>query len=381
MSHRSTPRELDRSRRRGARIAAPLLAAVSAALLLPADAAPAGAASLHVYASGLVHDYPLWAPDSDFEVADSDAGPIQADAAAGYVIYMYHPDLGMNIEGTLYAEASARADFGTNGVYAASNLRAPSGDDRGAFPATELLGGTLRVETTAESIWRDTFVITGGEGVGVASVDVRVSGLVEPRYGANGDAWYAAGLEGYGRGGGGTANYRLAIDYGRLPPGLDPEYSHPIRWEENYFPPLDEFAGSPEALPPGLLTGTFVFEYGVPFELTSSLSVSGYSQVTLDFDHTATLSQFALPVGAALASESGHLYPVAVPEPAAAALLATGLLGLGAARRVSRRRAAGSAPRSRGRRRSRRGCARRGGARSRARSRGRGRCLPRRASS
>jgi hypothetical protein len=238
----------------------------------------------------------------------------------------------MYIDGTLFAAASARADFGTNGVRVESNLSAVTGDDRGAFPTIELVGGPMRVETSAQSSWTDTSVINGGTGVDVASVDIMLSGFAETRYGANGDVWYAAGLQDYGTGGGGTANYGLDIDYARLPEGLDEEYSNPIRWEENDSPPVPAYAGGPPR--PGLLTGTFVFEYGVPFSLTSSLSVSGYSQITIDFDHTASLSQLVLPSGATLTSDSGHLYPVsAVPEPAPAWLLASGLLGLAGASR------------------------------------------------
>jgi hypothetical protein len=308
-------------------------ARVAAALLLALPAAPSGAASFHVYASALVHDYPLWQADSEFEVLDSEGDPIAADARAGYVIDMYHPDLRTYIDGTLFAEASARADFGTNGVRVASNMSAVTGNDRGDFPTIELVGGTMRVETTTESSWSDLFVITGGTGVDVASVDILLSGFAETRYGANGDVWYAAGLQDYGTGGSGTARYGLDIDYASLPEGVDEEYSNPIRWEENYSPPVPAYVQTSGPLP-GTLTGTFVFEYGVPFSLTSSLGVSGYSQITIDFDHTASLSQFVLPSGASLTSDSGHLYPVSVvPEPAPAWLLASGLLVLAGASR------------------------------------------------
>jgi hypothetical protein len=323
---------------------------ILAVLALAVAAAPVrtAAAPLHVYASALVHNYPQWQPDSEFEVGDSEAGPIAASADAGYVIDMYHPDLRMTIEGTLFASAGARADYGVNGVFVESNLRAVTGDDRSAFTAIELLGGPLRVEMSTESIWSDTFVIEGGEGIGTANVGVTLGGFAQTRYGANGDVWYAAGLESYGASGYGFAQYGLGIDYAHLPEGLDEEYSQPIRWNEDYLPPVPAFVQHTGPLPPGTIFGSFVFEYGVPFSLTSALSVSGYNEIAIDFDHTATLSQILLPAGASLASGSGHLYPVsAVPEPATAWLSACGLLGLaGVSRRLraaDRRRRAGAA--------------------------------------
>lgn len=309
-----------------------LLIAMGLALGLATPASALSQPNLHVYASGLVHNYPQWPASSSFQVDDAATGPITANAAAGNVFSAYHPDLGFFVDGTLFADSSARASYGTNGAAVESNLRPVLGDDGSKFPEIEFGGGTLRVEMSTESVWTDTFVITGGVGVGTANVDVTLGGFVETRYGANGDLWYPAGFEAYGTGGYGFAQYGLDIDYDVLPPGLDEEYNQPIRWSQDFLPPVPAYVTIQGPLPPGELTGSFVFEYGVPFSLSSSLSVSGYNQIFMDYDHTATLSQFVLPEGASLTSGSGHLYPV--PEPGTLCLFGSGLLGsLGVARR------------------------------------------------
>jgi len=310
-----------------------VLGLAAAGLALAGHAAPAAALSepaLRAYAAGFVYDTSVGAV-GPFQDQAGATGPLTADVEAGAVLaYRYpghFPDY--ELEATLFAAAESRVDYGTNSAALELNLRATSGDDRGAFPAGNFSGSlpynsTLEPHATAESSWRDTFVIEGGTGMGMATVRVALSGNAASRYGANGTIWYDAepSFETFGTSGYGFAQYALDIRYEELPPGLDPEYSDPIRWEESYSAPLPQFIdqiGAPE-----LLEGSFVFEYGVPFELQSSLNLSGYDQIAIDFSHTAILSGFELPVGATLTSGSGHLYPV--PEPSTAALVGSALL-------------------------------------------------------
>lgn len=234
-----------------------------------------------------------------------------------------------------YTHVQARADYGVNGAAVELNFRSVNGTDRGLYPSGNFSGSlpinsTLEPHADAFSGWTDTFVITGGTGTATAAVSVALHGHAETRYGANGDIWYQAepSFETFGTSGHGSAQYSLDINYAALPPGVDPEYSRPITWEQNYSPPLPAFVAE-MGVQPDILTGSFVFEYDVPFALRSSLSLSGFNQINVDFDHTATLSLIDLPDGASLTSGSGHVYPTAgVPEPSAWVLFGFGLLAL-----------------------------------------------------
>jgi len=310
-------------------------AVAAVGLILAAYVAPAAAlpdAGLRAYAAGFIYDSSVGAvgPFQDNQAA---AGPITAEVEAGAVLMYPYPGYeGVleDLETTLYAGAGARADYGTNAGTLGMNLRATNGTDRGMYPNGTFSGSlpfnsTLEPHANVESTWTDSFVITGGTGTGTATVTAAIHGHAASRYGANGTIWYGnSSFETFGTNGYGFAQYGLDIIYDSLPSGVDSEYSNPIRWEQTYTSPLPDFV-TESPIPREILTGTFVFEYDVPFALMSALSLSGYNQITVDFDHTVDLLGFQLPSSAdAISSGSGHLYAV-IPEPSTAGLLSTGL--------------------------------------------------------
>ena len=269
-------------------------------------------------------------------------GPLLADVEAGVVLAYRYPDHfpDFELETTLYARAKALADYGTNRAAVELNFRPTNGTDRGAYPASMYYGGlpnqsSAEPHAFAQSIWTDTFVIEGGTGVGTATVSVALHGHAESRYGANGTIWYDAepSFQTFGTSGFGSAQYRLNISYDDLPPGLDEEFPAPISWNQSFSSPLPAFVVGD--IPTEILTGSFVFEYGVPFGLSSFLTLFGDNQINIDFDHTATLSLFDLPEGASLTSGSGHNYPV--PEPATWVLMVIGMAACAGFRRRRRR--------------------------------------------
>ncbi len=320
-------------------------------LALGIYASPA-ASELRTYADGFIYDSPsLYVGPYQEQIAVT--GPVQSSIDSGVVFnYPYPGYEGVldDLQTTLYVRSNARADYGTNGAALELNFRATSGTDRGTLPMGDFSGSlpfnsTIEPHAGAQSSWSDIFVINGGAGLGTASVSVALHGHAETRYGANGTIWYGnASFETFGTNGAGSAQYSLDINYLNNPPtGAPPEYAYgeyeqPIRWEQGYGGafglPLSDFVNE-VGVQPDILTGSFLFEYGVPFELESHLTLSGYNQISVDFDHTATLTLIDLPDGASLTSGSGHLYPTsAVPVPAAVWLFGSGLLGLiGVARR------------------------------------------------
>jgi hypothetical protein len=290
--------------------------------------------ALHTYAGPLVF-IPGIGSCCPIDVKDDATGPLASDVEAGAVLaYRYpgqFPDF--ELETTLFAESRARADYGTNGASVKVGLRPVIGDDRSAFPGGDYLGNlphnsSVEPQGNAESVWTDRFVMLGGTGTGTGTVSVSLSGRVQTSYGQNGTIWYDAepSFQTFGTDGSAYVNYSLHIYYDKLPPGIDPEYGDPISMSRIYLPPdiPDYVAG---ILPAETLMGSFAFEYGVPFSLSSHLNISGYEQIDIDFDHTATLSMIDLPEGARMLAESGHIYPGSgVPEPSSLFLLGACLL-------------------------------------------------------
>jgi PEP-CTERM motif len=314
-------------------------------LMLAAHARPAVAlpdTELRSYSSGFIYDSSVGAV-GNFQDLNGATGPLASEAESGANLFYPwpgHEGVLQDLETTIYAGARSYTDFGTNRGALGMNFRPTSGTDRGMYPTGTFSGSlpfnsTLEPHADVDSRWTDTFVISGGTGNGTATVEVAIHGHAASRYAANGEIWYGnSSFETFGTNGYGFAQYSLDISYDSLPSGVDSEYNQPIRWEQRYTPPLPDYV-SESPIPYEILTGTFVFEYDVPFALSSGLSLSGYNQITVDFDHTATLNGFALPSSAdAISSGSGHLYSV-IPEPSTAALFGAGLgLLAGCARKL-----------------------------------------------
>lgn len=314
----------------------------------PASVLALPISGLEVTVSAVIHDLGgIGTADGRIE-QEAAAGPLAAELANGAVLAYSAPGFpDWGLEATLFQTARARADYGTNAAAVKSGLAAVSGQDRGDFPSGRLidleLRSSLAPEMHAFSDWVDTFVINGGTGLGTATVNVELGGRVQSAYGENGTAFYdesGGTFEEFGTTGVGFLNYRMRIRYDEPPVdfGSDGPPSV-VRFEEDFgnqqsnHSPLPAFAAD-VGDPTDLLTGEFIFEYGTPFALMSSLSLTGHRQIDMDYSHTATLSLFDLPEGASLSSGSGHLYavsagqPAAVPEPSTVWLLGYGLLAL-----------------------------------------------------
>lgn len=327
--------ESQSSRRRGVRaIALALGIVVACGYAAPATADLLTNVSTSFFVTGV-------GSVSDFDQQFAATGPIQGDVSAGAVLLYQLGTLPTLLEVTMLGRAQAKTDYGLNGTSIKMGLAATTGTDRGTFPtgdaANLVLNSSLLPQMLAESRWSDTFTITGGSGVGTASVSVLLRGTIASGYGDTGTVWYdnSSTLEQFGRSGFGQVEYRLEIDYAGDPFGHGSDGPPSvIREQPDAANPLPDSAS---VLGPGtLLTGSFPFLYDEPFSLASSLSMSGFNQVDFDFLHSATLSLFDVPDGATLTTASGRSYPIvsSVPEPGTFALLAVAAAAIGVSRRV-----------------------------------------------
>lgn len=292
------------------------LALAAAGLMLSVHATPAASLplpSLDLYAAGRVDDPPLLLSGTPPPVQQQAAtGPLLANVVTG--LNLGYPASSNHDHAALfYARGLGRVDYGN--LDATVDLNSAATD--GGFQSGNFSGVRLDTSMSVQSGWTDTFVIEGGTGVGVATVSVALRGRAENRYGANGTVPYdEPALETFGAGGYAPFGYSVRIFYDVPPPGYDPENdSRPI-----FFDTI--FSSASPVVVDDILTGSILFEYGVPFALSSSLSMAGYDQIYVDFDQTETLSMFGLPAGASLTSGSGHIYTV--PEPSTALLLVSG---------------------------------------------------------
>lgn len=296
-------------------------------LVLTLVPAAAHAGSLSVTVSGSIADISRQTVvDSDYGVDNAATGPVSGALHIGILVDAGSAGNDGNYEWSLTGFASARADYGLNGARAGSDyhLAYDPGD-----PFHSLYSPTFEptpvTNLIAESVWQDGFVVTGGTGWDTMSVTMNVAGGFNPPglaievYEGDVGAYldqsfgtinYALGYRDFYHAGGETGFEQSVISWYREVAGLS---GHPGYQET--------------------LVGTFSFEYGVPFELTSGMSVSSAGVQTADFLDTASLSHFTLPTGATLVADSGSY--VVVPEPASLWLLGSSLAALAARRRAT----------------------------------------------
>jgi hypothetical protein len=329
--------------------------------IAPASVSALPIAELDVAVQAVIHDLGGMGTASGRIDDESATGPLLAELENGAVFTYDAPNFPPDaLEATLFQTVRAQADYGMNSASLKSGLSATSAQDRGDFPSGSLidleLNSSLAPEMSADSDWVDTFLIEGGTGTGTAVVTVELDGTVQSGYGENGTAFYdetSGTFEAFGRNGFGTARYTLEPIYDGDPFGFGSDGPpNVVRFEQDFSNQNPLATSFPDFLSdidpaPMILTGEFLFEYGIPFALSGSLFLSGHLQIDIDYFNTASLSLFTLPAGATLTSGSGHLYtvsggalpPTAVPEPGSVWLLGCGLLVLVSFAR-SRRRAA-----------------------------------------
>lgn len=322
-------------------------AALAATML--ACSAPARAATPNVDVYGNIS---IGLPTHD---VFSQAGAVDLDTPLASTIVEYQETF---VSGNTVAisnsgyNASAGATLSSNHAYASYN---------GSVPRDFVIGG---------SNWFDQVTITGGTGAGTATVTAKVNGTAT--VGAVGGHFsYQLGTR---------TTHPYTIDSSitgvvfLLPsPYQDPFSISPVAEHSIEFLPFsnpiptslacgdissaipdDLCSGAPlynQTLGAGIhdisltLTGTINFTYGEAFYLVGSMGAAtgeglasftvfgapapepdGTGATTLDFLHSALLTEIVLPEGAAFASASGAAYRVtAVPEPGEWAMLLAGL--------------------------------------------------------
>ena len=219
------------------------------------------------------------------------------------------------------ATGSARAQslFGTNRVEVI-NLAAV---DNEALRQSSI-GGPFAAGVSA---WFDTFTVTGGSGSATAALSASVTGQFGTGFGATGIYLLMqvspAELDGL------IDDPLGALIFDTAPPPL-------LALTQNVID-TTRFTEAGELLAPGsafggTLVGEVDFVYGEPFVLLSVLAGFANDEGSLSSFNSAIFG-ISAPSTASLNTGSGFTYASAVPEPAAAPMIALGLALLWMARR------------------------------------------------
>lgn len=171
----------------------------------------------------------------------------------------------------------------------------------------------------ATSTWSDWFVISGGTGLGTASLASLLDGVMAS--GKNGSAGYSLNI-GYS-----TGSYCYW-------------YSSCSEADQSQtlFSQTSSLSGKGKSTLSQDIEGEFTFAYDKAFQLTATLNVSAANGGMADFRLASLDSSLVLPEGANLLSASG-LYVQAVPEAETYAMM---LAGLGLVGWTARRRRSAS---------------------------------------
>jgi len=292
---------------------------LSVLIIVPATAL---AGSLRALTSGYIFDVSRSSfIDSEVSGDNATTGPVASSIDIGILVDAGPDGNDGMYEYILSSFASARVDYGLNGASAGSELLYSG--DVGPPPYNPLYAPTFEPTPVnnliAESEWRDGFVIMGGTGFDTMSVTIDLSGQFltgNTEQGGLFDLWNAQRS--------GTVSYSLGYQDFYHAGGETGFEQSVIAWYQE-----TSFDRSYQET----VVGTFSFEYGIPFELVSGLSVFSAGNEVSDFLDTASLTHFTLPAGATLVADSGS-YAV-VPEPAGAWLVGLTLAALAARRRFS----------------------------------------------
>lgn len=168
----------------------------------------------------------------------------------------------------------------------------------------------------ATSTWSDWFVISGGTGLGTASFESTLTGLLTSA--KNGSAGYSLNI-GYSSNaycGGWYSSCSEAEQYQTL------------------FSQTSSLSGKGKSTLSQDIEGEFTFAYDKAFQLTATLNVNASNGGMADFTLASLSNSLVLPEGTNLLSSSG-LYVQAVPEAETYAMMLAGLglVGFAAARR------------------------------------------------